>query len=170
MVTIEIARHARVPMSDAAVREIVSAVVRRQRQKFSPLPFGRGSEGGRGLSVAFVGSQEMRRLNRTYHGEDRVTDVLAFGTEERRTQERRTRSIRKYSVLQFFSSPSELGELVVCPDRVKRQAEQSGEPFRRELTRVLVHGTLHLLGYDHATPREAERMFGMQERLVCRIT
>ena len=97
------------------------------------------------LSIAFIAPREMRRLNRTYHGEDRVTDVLAFGE-------------------------GDPWELIVCPAYVKAQAKRAGEPFRRELTRVLVHGTLHLLGHDHATPQEAERMFAKQEAIIQNMT
>jgi rRNA maturation RNase YbeY len=143
-----------------------------------------------GLSLAFVSPREIRRLNRTYHGEDQVTDVLAFPAgerEEARSTKHETRNKPKTQISKFGHSklfrisdfgfrisrarPSkvqsyDLGELVVCPSYVKQQAKRAGEPFRRELTRVLVHGTLHLLGHDHATPSDAERMFHMQEQLV----
>lgn len=159
-------------MSDAAVRGIVSEVVRRHRQKFSPLPFGRGSERGRGLSVAFVGPAAMRRLNRTYHGEDRVTDVLAFpcGTNTRMdtNSQIRIRGIGDHSWI--GAVPEDLGELVVCPSHVRANAKRAGEPFRRELARVLVHGTLHLLGYDHRAPQGAETMFSIQEGLVRNVS
>ncbi|MBI4434922.1 rRNA maturation RNase YbeY [Candidatus Uhrbacteria bacterium] len=181
MASIDIARLVRTPLSDAAVRRIITTTMARLRptRLFSPPPNGRGSERGRGvrrggaghtsISVAFVGPRRMRELNRTYHGEDRVTDILAFRTKERRTQERRIRPIQLSSVLQFFSSPSDLGELILCPPYVRQQAARAGESFRRELTRVLVHGTLHLLGYDHRRPHEAEAMFHLQERLVSKL-
>lgn len=149
LTAVEIARRVRVPIPDAEVRRIITKVIASaaKQTRGEGLPYRPDRHVGaprndRAMSVAFVSPQEMRRLNRTYHSEDRVTDVLAFGGE------------------------GELGELIMCPSYVKAQAKRAGEPFRRELTRVLVHGTLHLLGHDHATPREAERMFGMQEEIV----
>ncbi len=170
MVRVEVARRAAASLNDAAVTRIILATVRQAQQRSSPSQK-RGSERGSGgsISVAFVGPKRMRELNRTYHGEDRVTDVLAFrSTEERRTKERRTRRSRiasspflRSSVLTF-----DLGELIVCPPYVRQQAKRSGEPVRRALARVLIHGTLHLLGYDHANPQDAARMFALQEQIL----
>lgn len=138
--TVDVARRVRVSVSDAEVRRSIIATMRSVSPQQS-------------LSVVFVSSREMRRLNRTYHGEDRVTDVLAFPQAS--------------GVSAQLSA--ELGEIVICPAYVKAQAQRAGESFRRELTRVLIHGTLHLLGYDHARPRDAERMFGMQEEIVRKL-
>lgn len=162
---VEIARFVRPPIPDALVRRAVAAAARRARTPGD-------------ISIAFVGARRMRELNRQYHGEDRVTDVLAFppatiGHQDQRTREPRRRRDRSPPVLKSSGSkvpPSELGELLVCPSYVKQNATRAGEPFRRELARVLIHGTLHLLGYDHATPREAERMFGVQEAIVREVS
>ena len=99
------------------------------------------------ISVALVGPKRIRELNRTYHHEDRVTDVLAFGLHETPGQ-------------------SQVGELVVCPAYVRAYAKRAHEPLRQSLARVLVHGTLHLLGHDHARPKDAERMFALQEEIM----
>lgn len=136
MIVVDVAHAARAPLSDVGVRRIIAATVRRT---------GRTASGA--ISVAFVGPARMRWLNRTYHGEDRVTDVLAFGEAP-------------------ASHPHALFEIIICPSYVRRQAERAGESFTRELTRVLIHGTLHLFGYDHAKPKDAERMFTLQEGIV----
>ena len=60
----------------------------------------------------------------------------------------------------------EIGEIVICPSYVRQQAKRAGEALRRELSRVIVHGMLHLFGYDHAAPSDAEQMFALQERIV----
>lgn len=145
MLNVEIARRVSPPVSDAFVRRAVAAVFPRERR--------RGV-----LSVAFVGSARMRVLNRLYHGEDRVTDVLAFGQPEADSRK------------PMAGDRNELGELIICPTYIRQQAKRAGEPFRREIARVLIHGTLHLLGHDHATPKDAERMFGRQEQMVQKIS
>ncbi|MDO8463163.1 MAG: rRNA maturation RNase YbeY [bacterium] len=103
--------------------------------------------GGRrgSVDVSFVGTQRMRKTNRITHGEDTATDVLAFPDG---------------------GDAVSLGELVICPQIAKRSAQRAGEPWPREIIRLLVHGTLHLCGYDHAEPTDAARMFQLQERLV----
>ncbi|MCA1610012.1 MAG: rRNA maturation RNase YbeY [Acidobacteria bacterium] len=81
------------------------------------------------VSVLFCGDARMRRLNRDYRGKDRSTDVLAFPAP----------------------GGSLLGDIVVSVPYASRQARQRGEPALREIDRLLVHGFLHLLGYDHET-------------------
>ncbi|MBI2482723.1 rRNA maturation RNase YbeY [Candidatus Uhrbacteria bacterium] len=137
MLHLEIARAVPVSMTRATLRSCVMHVLRSTKQ----------ARASGELSVAFVGPQRMRTVNRQYHGEDRVTDVLAFPGESREGSE-------------------DFGEILICPSHVRAQAERAGEPFRRELLRVFVHGMLHLLGYDHATPSDAERMFGVQEEII----
>ena len=78
------------------------------------------------LSIALVGQSRIRELNKRYRGENRVTDVLAFPNRE-----------------------IGLGEIVICPREVKKNAKRFSLIFEKELTRVLIHGILHLLGYDH---------------------
>lgn len=91
------------------------------------------------VSISFIGEARMRRLNHTYRGLDQPTDVLSFV----------------------------LGDIFLCPSYIRRQAKRFGVSYQEECTRTLIHGILHLAGYDHATKREAERMFSLQEQLLC---
>ncbi|MDQ2969962.1 MAG: rRNA maturation RNase YbeY [Acidobacteriota bacterium] len=84
------------------------------------------------VSVLFCGDARMRGLNRRYRGMDRSTDVLAFAPDSR-------------------PDPSFLGDIVVSVPYAVRQARLRGERASREMDRLLVHGFLHLLGYDHET-------------------
>lgn len=97
------------------------------------------------ISVTFLGRDRMRRLNREYLGHDRPTDVLAFTLDD--------------------PSGALLGDVYVCPWVARREAAQLGVPVRREILRLVVHGTLHVLGYDH--PEGADRtdcaMWRLQE-------
>jgi probable rRNA maturation factor len=83
------------------------------------------------ISVLFCGDGTIRTLNRRYRGLDAPTDVLAFPAE----------------------SPGLLGDIVISVPYASRQARRRGEPPAREIDRLLLHGLLHLSGYDHETDR-----------------
>lgn len=86
----------------------------------------------------------MRSLNRKYRGKDKTTDVLSFSYREGR-----------FSHIQ----PHFLGDIVISVPRAARQAAIAGHPVSREIKILLIHGLLHLLGYDHErSEREARRM------------
>jgi probable rRNA maturation factor len=92
------------------------------------------------LSVLFITADHMRRLNARFAGEDRPTDVLAFPMMEE----------EEGSLL--------LGDVVVCPEVARANARDRRETLERELEVLLVHGTLHLLGYDHQGAEDKARM------------
>ncbi|MDP2674183.1 MAG: rRNA maturation RNase YbeY [Dehalococcoidia bacterium] len=106
------------------------------------------------LSIAVTDDETVRALNRQYAGEDAVTDVLSFSQREG----------------EEFVAPPEgvppLGEVVIAYPQAERQAAERGHGAEEEVTRLLVHGVLHLLGYDHAEPEEARRMREREEALV----
>jgi probable rRNA maturation factor len=93
------------------------------------------------LGVRFVGERRMRALNREYRAEDSVTDVLAFPLED---DDDRVRGGGEAG-----APPRMFGDVIVCMLRAERQAGAAGLPLAVELALVLVHGVLHLLGYDH---------------------
>lgn len=94
------------------------------------------------VSVELVGDRRMRHLNHRYRHKDRTTDVLAFAMRE---------SESPCSVL--------LGDVVISVPTARRQASEAGRSLDEELTVLLIHGVLHLCGYDHErSDREAARM------------
>ena len=98
--------------------------------------------------MVFVDATEMRRLNREYRGKDYATDVLSFEGVE----------------------PDSLGELVLCQAVLREQAQRTGLTPRHELGYMLVHGVLHLLGYDHETgPDDEARMFALQDEIFAKL-
>ena len=102
------------------------------------------------LSLELVGDGRMRRLNREYRNKDRTTDVLAFAMRE-------------------SSSPvvALLGDVVVSLPTARRQAKEGGRSLSEELAWLLVHGVLHLCGYDHErSPAEARRMKLREQRVL----
>lgn len=90
------------------------------------------------MAVVFVGERRIRELNREHRDRDEVTDVLSFPLEE-------ADEVHDPD----DPSPRLLGDVVICSRQAVRQAEADGHPAAFELAVLLVHGTLHLLGYDH---------------------
>ncbi|MDX6211551.1 MAG: putative rRNA maturation factor, partial [Frankiales bacterium] len=64
------------------------------------------------------------------------------------------------------AGPALLGDVVLCPEVAAKQAVEAGHPAEAELHMLATHGVLHLLGYDHAEPEEAQEMFGLQGELL----
>jgi probable rRNA maturation factor len=107
------------------------------------------------LSVLFIGDRAMRTLNSTYRGKDATTDVLSFSLREGR-----------FAHIQ----PEMLGDIVISLPVAELQARAAGHSTVRELERLLVHGLLHLLGYDHErSPQEARRMERKERQLLERL-
>jgi probable rRNA maturation factor len=92
--------------------------------------------------VTFVGERRIRDLNREHRARDEVTDVLSFPLEEAGEEAGRDGP---------DAPPRLLGDVVVCARQALRQARADGLPAAFELAVLLVHGTLHLLGHDHAS-------------------
>jgi rRNA maturation RNase YbeY len=104
--------------------------------------------GGRELSLSLVDDAEMRTLNRGYRRRDRTTDVLAFALDE---------SDSPSGAPPVPRAP--LGDVVISIDTATRQAKRSRRPLAERLDVLLIHGILHLVGYDHEiSPVEARRM------------
>ncbi len=112
------------------------------------------------LSIAFIGPGRMRKLNKKYRGKNRVTDVLAF--EEK--------GLEPMPWSQELRKIQGLGEVVICLREVKKNAKKFNEDFKKELARVLIHGILHLLGYDHEkSEKEAKKMKEKEEEYLKKI-
>jgi probable rRNA maturation factor len=101
------------------------------------------------LSIVLTGDDQIRILNRIYRKKDRPTDVLAFSQLEGRTMGRRTL----------------LGDVIVSIPTARRQAEERGWTLTSEVTMLLAHGLLHLLGWDHETPAKDRKMRRETRRL-----
>jgi len=99
----------------------------------------RGNFKKKDLSVALVAPSRIKELNRRYRKKNRPTDVLSFQDKEN------------------------WGEIVICPSEVEKNAKKFNSNFKKELSRVLIHGVLHLLDYDHEEEKEKERMKKKEE-------
>lgn len=96
----------------------------------------------RELTLVFLDKKPAQKINLEFRGKNYATDVLSFDSMD----------------------PGSLGELVLCPEVLKRQSKEHGLTYQQELGYMLLHGVLHLLGYDHETGEEdALEMFGIQD-------
>lgn len=106
------------------------------------------------LSILFMDDNEIKELNRDYRKKDRPTDVLSFPMRE-----------GDFSDL----NPDLLGDVVISLDTAKRQAEERGETLDEELSFLLVHGILHLLGFDHERSAADAKLVTSKEKELLRL-
>ena len=100
------------------------------------------------LALVFLEKKPAQKFNKEFRGKDYATDVLSFESMD----------------------PASLGELVMCPEVLKRQAKEHGLTFQKELGYMLLHGVLHLLGYDHETnEKDAKEMFDLQDSVFDKL-
>ncbi|MBU0476892.1 rRNA maturation RNase YbeY [Patescibacteria group bacterium] len=92
------------------------------------------------VSIAFVGQGRMRKINKRYRKKNRVTDVLAFPESKVLLEKFRVGPVQE---------AQGLGEIIICSREVNKNAKKISSTFEKELAQVLIHGVLHLLGYDH---------------------
>ena len=109
------------------------------------------------VSVSLVGNDEMRELNAEWRGMDAVTDVLSLECEGPDDPDLTP------------GEPCELGDIVLAPDYIAEQAKRLNTTFETEFRLLLVHGMLHLLGYDHLEEDEAQCMEAREDELVSEL-
>ena len=129
-------------ISEAFLKKVAEMVLKGEKQQ------------KKDLSVALVGQKKAAELNKKYRKKDSVANVLAFpiGNDK-------------------IPSGVEgcLGEVVICPQEVRKEAKRYGMIFEQALAWMFVHGILHLLGYDHAKELEAKRMEQTEHMYLSRI-
>jgi probable rRNA maturation factor len=131
----------RIPVSRDRVADAVRAVLRSDKVRDAM------------ISVAFIRTREIQRMNREHLRRNRPTDVIAFGF----------RSVGRGAPV--------VGDIYIAPDVARESARANGITVREEIFRLVVHGTLHVLGYDHPETgaRTRSAMWQKQERLVARL-
>jgi probable rRNA maturation factor len=108
------------------------------------------------LEISLVDEAEMTRLHEEWMDEAGPTDVLSFPMDELRPNE----------LSENDEVPVVLGDVVICPDVARKQGDAAGHGMEQELRILLVHGILHLLGFDHLEPEEEAEMFALQGKIV----
>ena len=109
---------------------------------------------GRAFGCLITGDAELRRLNREFRRQDHATDVLSFAAEDEGLAPR---------------APFLMGDVVLAFETVSRQAQEQGKPLADHLRHLVVHGVLHLLGYDHQEPGAAQEMEALETRVLARL-
>lgn len=105
------------------------------------------------LSVIFVNDERIHEINREYRNIDRSTDVISFALEDNE---------------QYYMEgmPRSLGDIFISIDHAKKQAQDYGHSFYREMCFLFTHGILHLLGYDHMEKEDEIEMFKIQNDIL----
>lgn len=131
----------RIPLARARVSDIAQRVLKAERVRDGM------------LSITFLGARAMASLNRRHLGHRGTTDVIAFGLG---------RSLPRSPLV---------GDIYIAPDVARANALRHRTSVREELTRLIVHGVLHVVGYEHASDesRVTSPMWARQERLVARM-
>lgn len=114
------------------------------------------------MSVTLVDNAKIHEINRQYRGVDKATDVISFAIEEDDGSEEPI----IFAEDEDFDFPKNIGDIFVSLDKVKEQAEYLGHSQERELGFLVVHGFLHLNGYDHMQPDDEKEMFGLQRKIL----
>ena len=127
--------------SNVEIQKFVSQILRKLKV--------RGS-----LNIHCIGDRRMRALNFEHRGKDTTTDVLTFPLSEGKAA---------------FDTMNELGDIFISVPQIRRQARELGVEPQEEFIRMLIHGILHSIGYDHVTKKDADAMFGLQEKLLSQL-
>jgi probable rRNA maturation factor len=129
--------------TDVVNRQRLTGIDARRVQSVADLTLGALGKQGTNLTVAFVRDRVMRGLNSKFRGSNRTTDVLSFAAEEKN---------QSTGDVNFFGAGEEhIGDIVISTDTAIRQAREAGHTFAREVDELVIHGVLHLCGYDHET-------------------
>ena len=107
------------------------------------------------LNLIFVDSQNIQQLNKTYLGKSEPTDVLAFPLDS-------------FDV-STTDTPLLLGDVVICPEMAMENAKAQNKTLEEEIALLVLHGVLHILGYDHAEPNEKAVMKKREKQLLSEL-
>lgn len=107
------------------------------------------------LSLVFSNDASIQNLNREWRGKDKATNVLSFPA---------------FEVAPGDPLPPMLGDVILAFETVSREAALEDKPFEHHLTHLLVHGLLHLLGYDHENDADADEMEGLERKTLMRLS
>ncbi|ODT02830.1 MAG: rRNA maturation RNase YbeY [Mesorhizobium sp. SCN 65-20] len=106
------------------------------------------------LSLVFTDDAAIRTLNAEWRGKDKPTNVLSFPA---------------FPVAPGDPLPPMLGDIVLAYETVAREAAEENKPLENHITHLIIHGLLHLLGYDHETDEEAEEMEALERQALARL-
>lgn len=138
---------------DPKLEELVEKVVQKTLEE--------EVEGDYEVSISFVDNDEIKQLNKQYRNKDTATDVLSFPLMEFEETEEDYEDEEEY-----VQEDRLLGDIVISLEKAKEQAQEYGHSIERELSFLVVHGVLHLLGMDHEDEDEEKEMISKQDRIL----
>ena len=150
---------ARTPALTVELRRTVRsgyAPSQREIAHWASLALGRRARGAQ-LSLLLVGPARSRALNARYRGRDKPTNILSFP------------AMAAAPTLPAAASNRPLGDLVICPSVLRAEARAQGKSERAHWAHLIVHGVLHLIGYDHEHAADAQRMERREIRVLRRL-
>jgi len=109
------------------------------------------------ISLVLVDKKKIKELNKTYRQKNKATTVLTFPF---------TKEKNKKTPFEIPLKNSVLGEIFICPQIAKEEADKIGEKLEDKLKKLTIHGLLHLLGYKHKNKKERELMEGLEDELI----
>jgi len=115
------------------------------------------------ISISLVNNKEIKELNRDYRNIDKDTDVLSFPMINFSEES------EDYVMVGEEAIDPPLGDIVISLEKTKEQALEYGHSFERELVFLLIHGMLHLLGYDHLNIDDEEKMIDKQKKILMQL-
>ncbi len=107
------------------------------------------------FEISIISSEEIRKLNKKFRNKDKSTTILSFVSSETKGE--------------FIEAPSKynyLGEIFICPEEIEKQAKEIKTSTKKQVTRILVHGILHLLGYRHNTDKRMQEMEKKEQEIL----
>ena len=104
------------------------------------------------FNIIIVDNEKIHAINKEYRGIDRETDVISFALEDDKSM--------------ILVGNRVLGDIYISIDKAKEQANLYNHSLKRELCFLSIHGLLHLLGYDHMTKEDEEKMFSLQKEIL----
>lgn len=137
MTTVSVFKKVAIPWTNKWIGDVVDLVAKKEKKV-------KGE-----VEVVIVGDSEIKRLNCECRGKDKVTDVLSFAWQE-----------------DAVVGSDMLGQIYISYPQIKRQAKTWQVTVKEEFSRMLVHGLLHLVGYDHSNEKDSKKMFDLQEKVV----
>ncbi len=120
------------------------------------------------VDVSFVSKEEIKKLNKDFRNVDKVTDVLSFPNL----------NLKPYQRINIKDYPNDvnpetkhlhLGDIIICEDVAREQAQEYGHAFEREVYYLLEHGYLHLLGFDHIEDADKVLMRFVEEKVLSKF-
>lgn len=147
-------RQRKIKLSSKRLKTIASQIIRYlyQSKEFSKFQFEKNQI--LTISIVLIGKERMKEINFKYRGKKYVTDVLSFS----------------YLDSTPLSKEISLGEILINPEKAKIQAREYGVSLWQEITRLLGHGILHLLGYDHETSeKDARKMRKLEQKILSNL-